>query len=151
MPLIGNFDPPIESEGSNAFVGSLTNQDNPLDTTRDGQVTTLDALVIINALRSQKVEFDPNANPLRVVASMGGYQLDVSQDRQVSALDVLLIINAMEVFSAESEQVSSFSPVNEAAWTTATEQVFERLGNQEIGHQNGDHELMPSIHHGLLF
>jgi len=151
LPLIGNFDPPIESEGSNAFVGSLTNQDNPLDTTRDGQVTTLDALVIINALRSQKVEFDPNANPLRVVASMGGYQLDVSQDRQVSALDVLLIINAMEVFSAESEQVSSFSPVNEAAWTTATEQVFERLGNQEIGHQNGDHELMPSIHHGLLF
>lgn len=151
LPLIGNFDPPIESEGITAPIGSLTNQDNPLDTTRDGRVSTLDALVIINAIQSQKVDFDLNANPLRAVASMGGRQLDVSQDRKITVFDALLVINAMATSSAEGEQVAPLSPINEATWTTATERVFERWGEQELRHRDEEHELMASIHHGLRF
>ena len=151
LPLIGNFDPPIESQGITTPVGSLTNQDNPLDTTRDGQVSALDALVILNAIQAQKVDFDPNATPLRVVASMGGHQLDVSQDHRITVLDALLVINAMETYDGESEQVSPLSTVNEAAWTTATERVFELLGNQKLGDHDEDDELKLSIHDGLRF
>ena len=144
LPLIGNFDPPIESAATGRSLGSLTNQHNPFDATRDGNVSALDALVVINAIQAQQVDYAPNANLLRVVASMGGHQLDVSQDGKIAVIDALLVINAMEISNAESEQVPNPAPIDESAWPAATEQVFEAFGNRD-----DEDELMTYLCHDL--
>lgn len=144
LPLIGNFDPPIESAATGRSLGSLTNQHNPFDATRDGNVSALDALVVINAIQAQQVDFATNANLLRVVASMGGHQLDVSQDGKITVIDALFVINAMEIYTAESEQVPNPAPIDEAAWPAATERVFEAFGNRD-----DEDELMTYLCHDL--
>ena len=100
--------------------------------------------MVINAIQAQQVDFAPNANLLRVVASMGGHQLDVSQDGKITVIDALLVINAMEISNAESEQVPNPAPIDESAWPAATERVFEAFGNRD-----DEDELMTYLCHEL--
>ncbi len=111
LPLFGNFDPPISNDNSGAaFLGSLSNELNPLDTNLDGIVSSLDALVVINAIGRGLSQF---SQPLRVVASLDGYLLDASQDGVISTGDALLVINELgrraggdPESTAEAEQTS---------------------------------------------
>ncbi|TWU58024.1 dockerin type I domain-containing protein [Rubripirellula reticaptiva] len=66
-----------------------TNQLQPLDVSRDGQVSALDALQVINALgrSSQPGIADPTANP--------GTFVDVNNDGSGTPLDALMVINAL--------------------------------------------------------
>ncbi len=130
LPLLGNFDPPIAEDGQGAtFVGSLTNEDNPLDTNMDGVVTARDALVVINALG--RGDFNQSGSPLRVVASLGGFRLDASGDGTISALDALRVINviAQQSLLAEGERASSAS--SPAILAAAADSVFAELDDDE--------------------
>ena len=106
LPLVGNFDPPVAGDGGGtAILGSLTNLANRFDTNGDGNVTALDALVVINAM-SREGELNLST-PLRAVASMNGFQLDASRDGAISALDALQVINELgRQAAANAEQVS---------------------------------------------
>lgn len=69
-----------------------TNQLQPLDVTRDGSVTALDALRVINALnRSGQSSADPENSP--------GSFIDVTGDGFGTALDALRVINALNINS----------------------------------------------------
>ncbi len=70
------------------------------DVTRDGRVTALDALQVINRLQATGAEGE----------SIGQLQTDVNQDGRTSALDALLIINHMDrTRSAGAEGTGSIS------------------------------------------
>lgn len=136
LPLLGNFDPPINNDGNNAatFVGSLSNEQNPLDTTVDGEVTAGDALVVLNALG--RGDFKQTGSPLRVVASLGGLRLDASGDGKITALDALQVINGLhrQFLAAESESITTTQPVAVhpfAAQVLATDSVFAEMRDDE--------------------
>ncbi len=131
LPLLGNFDPPIDTtvdEGpdlSGTFTGSLTNEHNPLDTNVDGVVTARDALVVINALG----RIDPAlaVDPGRLVAALGGYKLDASQDGKITSLDALRVINGLAKASANSESAQS----EQASWAVAADNVISAMDDDD--------------------
>ncbi len=109
LPLLGNFDPPVASDGGgSSSLGSLTNELNRFDTNVDGRVSALDALVVINAMG--RGDYD-TSNPLRLVAALGGLHLDASHDGNISALDALQVINELSRQSAAAagEQLTAVS------------------------------------------
>jgi Ca2+-binding RTX toxin-like protein len=124
LPLLGNFDPPVADDGSGAtFLGSLTNELNPLDTTVDGVVSARDALVVINALG--RGDFNQTSSPLRVVASLGGFRLDASQDGKISSLDALRVINGLAVQDPVLEEPESTS------WAVAADQAIAGMDDDD--------------------
>ncbi len=127
LPLLGNFDPPVVSNGGSAPVGSLTNLANPFDTNVDGRVTALDALVVINALG--RGDFDQSASALRVVASLGGFQLDASGDGDISSLDALQVINELARQNvAEGESLDESQLGN---WATAADSAIAEMDDDD--------------------
>ncbi len=140
LPLFGNFDPPIAEDGvGTTFIGSLTNEANPLDTNVDGKVSALDALVVINAIA--RGDLNSGANPLRMVASLNGYRLDASGDGDISALDALRVINGLTDSEAESEAPQNQSAI---AWSTAADGVHSTSDDDDdlldlLAH---DHDLL---------
>ena len=81
------------------------NYDNPSDVSRDGSVTALDALLVINSLdRGRGGDLGDTAP-----TDDGDYLLDTTADNKVSALDALRVINelARSPVSNSAEYVSS--------------------------------------------
>ncbi|NND99210.1 MAG: CHRD domain-containing protein, partial [Pirellulaceae bacterium] len=95
LPLIGNFDPPIE-EFVNPIVGSLQNLTNQFDVNIDGMVSPSDILAVINTLIDQSNGvIESLEQPIRVVAALGNRQADVNGDKQFTPIDILLVINEL--------------------------------------------------------
>jgi hypothetical protein len=97
------------------FVESLHNAADPMDTNMDGEMTPLDALVVINHLNrygAGPVNVDA-VRTLRAVAAevhAAHFALDVNRDRFISPIDMLLIVNALDAHSealAEGEVVTT--------------------------------------------
>ncbi len=127
LPLFGNFDPPVTSDGGDGtFVGAMTNQSNRFDTNVDGRVSALDALVVINAIARNDFGSMTFSQPLRAVASLGGFLLDASGDGSISALDALQVINELsrQSVNATGEQVD---------WAQSADSVIAELDDEEDG------------------
>ncbi len=122
LPLLGNFDPPVSSSSSSSSNGSMTNESNPLDTNMDGNVTALDALVVINALSQQSSESEVVSRQ-QLLESMGSYRLDANNDGAVTALDALRVINGLSQSSAEGE--------SQAGWAAAADNVIADLNDDD--------------------
>jgi hypothetical protein len=71
-------------------IGAWHNAANPLDVNGDGQVTPLDALLVINYLNAH-----PGNNPLLDVSITPPLYCDVNQDQACTSLDALLVINQL--------------------------------------------------------
>ncbi len=71
--------------------------DDPLDANRDGQVSALDALVIINELSRQRDRFSGPEAGQAIVGSTSHVidHYDTNRDGKVSALDALQIMNQL--------------------------------------------------------
>jgi hypothetical protein len=99
LPLVGNFDPPPTT------VGGTNGSGNPitmnLDVNRDGVVTPLDALIVINVLNVGGGESAVNA-----VKAQGMFP-DVDGSGSVVPLDALMIINRLNSGSGEGESASA--------------------------------------------
>ena len=84
---------------------------DPLDTNRDGKVSSLDALVIINQLSREQPIPQATSESLTGKIDQVLMRYDVNDDGRVSALDALNVINhlsrATVAAEAESEQESS--------------------------------------------
>ncbi len=130
LPLFGNFDPPIGTSGTGSqFVGTLTNQANPLDTNVDGKVSALDALVVINAL--SRGDLSSGANPLRMVSALNGYRLDASGDGDITALDALRVINGLADSDSEGELVRSKGNPSSLGWAMAADTVAGAIDDDD--------------------
>jgi hypothetical protein len=94
IPVVGNFDPPAALSSSGTQVGItgdsgvlvFTNPTDPLDVDNDGQISPLDALLIINDLNS-------NGSRSLTGVDQALYYVDVTGDRFLSPLDALQVIN----------------------------------------------------------
>ena len=86
MPVLGNFDPPLNQKDTAVLQSNPT---DPLDVNDDGLVSPIDALLVINQLN--------NGGQTSL-----GY-LDVSGDGRLSAVDALLVIHAINNKQATAE------------------------------------------------
>ena len=109
--FINSDDSQFSRQQQNAiiFLGSGRfgqNQARPVDTDRDGKVTPLDALIVINALNNM-AGGDTTISPY--VES-----LDVTGDGDLSPLDALVVINALNAVASsargEGEEEMDFAP-----------------------------------------
>ena len=90
----------------------------PHDANQDGNVTSLDALVIINDIARNTIRFLTHDET-------EGFDVDVNNDGFVSALDALLVINQLGRSSAiEGESI-------QADQASQTDAVFSELGNED--------------------
>jgi hypothetical protein len=126
MPLAGNFDPPVADNGG--VVGSLSNEQNPLDTTVDGELTARDALVVINALGRSNLS-QISGSQSAVASLLEGYRLDASGDGVISALDALHVINGLsrKYEAAEAESLVAAKP----SWTGLAEGILAGPGDKD--------------------
>lgn len=76
LPVVGNFDPPVAADSTEAANGL------EYDVNGDGHISALDALLIIGRMGGDE--------------AMDGYTYDMNGDDHVSPLDALMVINAME-------------------------------------------------------
>jgi hypothetical protein len=103
IPLIGNFDPPATEGVVDLTEEEVTSVLNRLDVNKDGYVTPIDALIVINKL---------NTDGAQSVFTGVERLLDVNGDGTVAPSDVLAIINylsANNLIQAEGEGSSAFS------------------------------------------
>ena len=104
LPLVGNFDPPPTTIPGNDGAGNPITME--LDVNRDGFVTPLDALIVINMLNAGGGEA-----VLSDAAAKGMYP-DVDSSGSVAPLDALLIINRLNNGSGEGEAVFASAGVS---------------------------------------
>lgn len=102
LPVAGNLDPPVVSAQGNpvepvrVVTLGTTNLDNPHDVNRDGSVTALDALLIINYLN-----LEPSSSSESILVESistirdQGPMLNVNGDDFITALDALNVINRL--------------------------------------------------------
>jgi hypothetical protein len=103
IPIVGNFDPPATEGVVDLTEEEVTSVLNRLDVNKDGYVTPIDALIVINKL---------NTDGAQSVFTGVERLLDVNGDGTVAPSDVLAIINylsANNLIQAEGEGSSAFS------------------------------------------
>ncbi|MEM6779013.1 MAG: Ig-like domain-containing protein [Planctomycetota bacterium] len=118
LPIVGNFDP-IVASGIPDETGTLTNEANVYDVNNDGDVSALDALLVINAINRGIGDLDLSSST-RVQATFGTDSFyDVDGNATVSAIDALRVINEL---NRAQLTTPSTEPV---AWADAVDSVFE--------------------------
>ncbi|MEM1228263.1 MAG: tandem-95 repeat protein [Planctomycetota bacterium] len=118
LPIVGNFDP-IVASGIPDETGTLTNEANVYDVNNDGDVSALDALLVINAINRGIGDLDLSSST-RVQATFGTESFyDVDGNATVSAIDALRVINEL---NRAQLTTPSTEPV---AWADAVDSVFE--------------------------
>jgi len=111
LPVFGNFDPPTVSSSISQTSG-LTNPLDRADVNRDGVVSPIDVLVVINTLARGSLQ-TVGSQAFRFLATNGGNYVDVSGDGAVSPIDVLQVINRLNRRSTiSSGEGESLAPSN---------------------------------------
>ncbi len=130
LPIFGNFDPPVSASGSENNTPSLTNRLNRFDVNGDGEVTPLDALRVLNVL-SQRLELPPGAQPVRVLAMIGGAMADTNSDNEFTPLDALLVLNHIsnQNRGATTAGEGEFAP--QAAYAGAVDSALNALMDED--------------------
>ncbi len=99
-------------------IDSMHNEAHPMDTNMDGQMTPLDALIVINHIERHGAG-PVNAGAIRALRAAAAearafrFAADVNGDGYISPIDVLMIVNAFKKGSevlAEGEAVASELP-----------------------------------------
>jgi Ca2+-binding RTX toxin-like protein len=125
LPLVGNFDPPPTTVGGTNGSGNPITMD--LDVNRDGFVTPMDALLVINMLNAGGGEAT-----LASAQSKGMYP-DVDGSGSIAPLDALLIINRLNSGAGEGESVFASAglstPASEASTSEASTSEASAVGS----------------------
>jgi hypothetical protein len=94
LPILGNFDPPLTPGIAPSVSFPDSNPNNPLDVNNDGQITAIDALLVVNEL---------NEHGSHAVDTSGFHTApfrDVDRDNVISPHDALLVINHLNAAAA---------------------------------------------------
>ncbi|MBC7854411.1 MAG: hypothetical protein IAF94_13340 [Pirellulaceae bacterium] len=122
LPILGNFDPPVTPGGSTSVSFPSSNPHNPLDVNNDGDISPIDALLVINEI---------NANGSHALGTIGFHTapfIDTDRDNVVSPHDVLLIINHLNAQqSGESDPEGEFDGGSFAS-ASARDSIFGEIG-----------------------
>ncbi len=134
LPIFGNFDPPT-GEDIDVDLGTLTNESNAYDVNNDGNVTSLDALIIINQLNSGVTEAEAGSRA-RVQATIGDLFIDVNGDAKLTAVDALQVINELNRLDTvgvggEAVDPSDSTEASEVAWHDAVDSFFDSEDDDE--------------------
>ncbi|MBC8353053.1 MAG: hypothetical protein H8E66_13740, partial [Planctomycetes bacterium] len=134
FPVFGNFDPPVSltvggggdagggDTGGGTDVVSYQNATNKHDVNNDGQVSPLDALLIINALNQHGSGSLPDSLPSSSQYLPPNVYLDVDGDGFVAPGDVLRVINQLNNPSSEGEgEATQFSFVGATETSPASQ------------------------------
>jgi hypothetical protein len=110
---------------------TLQNQSLPQDVNNDGDVSPIDALLVINQMSRVAVEGEETFAAQGITASQ--YFTDVNGDNLTTALDALQVINYLTRMSdstvgGEQIAVLAESSSNESATQSSTDDVFASLG-----------------------
>ena len=89
-----------------------TNEDSPPDVNGDGNVSPLDALLVINEL--SEMQYSDSAGTLVTPRPDEANQFDVNGDGFVAPLDALLVINELSSDSSETTPASLVFSINPA-------------------------------------
>ena len=107
LPILGNFDPPIGPDGEGQ--GGAGGPENPvfhrLDVNKDGSISPIDALQVINTLNGDGPREAARALP-------GERDYDANEDRFVTSRDVGVIVNYLNsqaVSEGEGEGLTAIS------------------------------------------
>jgi hypothetical protein len=101
------------------------NPSDAADVNRDGRVTSLDALLIINELNLPTL---PRALPSPRPSNQAELpEFDVSGDDRITPWDALLVINALEGPEGESDQPVEKTAGQPDLWLQAYQQVADPL------------------------
>jgi Dockerin type I domain/RTX calcium-binding nonapeptide repeat (4 copies) len=125
LPVFGNFDPPVSSS-TGSLNANLTNQVLSFDVNQDGQVTPIDALIVINALKRNGT-IDVGNQAVRLLATNGGLYWDVSGDGSVNPIDVLQVINHLNRQSGGSGEGESYTAAVDMAFTLEESSVAQAV------------------------
>jgi hypothetical protein len=111
----------------------LHNTSQPHDTNADGEVSSIDALVIINVLNEQgpmstgeMMEAERSAAEITQFSTQERPRYyDVNGDQFISAMDVLLVVNELERLNslAEAESVRYVAPLSPSPQASEREEV----------------------------
>ncbi len=103
-PVVGNFDPPVGITATPEPGFIYTNASNNRDVNHDGQVTAIDALIVINSMHGDDDEKLP-------LPARPDHYIDVNRDGYRTAIDALIVINALYEQNALSESELSATSV----------------------------------------
>ncbi|MEO8498358.1 MAG: dockerin type I domain-containing protein, partial [Planctomycetota bacterium] len=111
IPIIGNFDPPAVGGVIDLTEEEVADLFSRLDVNRDGFITPLDALIVINRI---------NERGSQPVFTGVERLLDVNGDGTIAPVDVLAVINYLNEHrfnNAEGEGSSTFTTVTTESYT----------------------------------
>lgn len=130
LPIFGNFDPPIAGQPE-LDLGAATNPFNRFDVNNDGNVTALDALILINKLNEGVTSAEPGSIA-RLRATIGDLFIDVNGDTILTAVDALQVINELNRFDAGGEAIAAVDPVQSSIpWHTAVDSFFNSENDED--------------------
>jgi hypothetical protein len=135
VPSLSDF------ETLNITVIRLPSPRDPLDVNRDGAVTVLDALAIINQI-NRMLANDNESVSGSVDQTLSDY--DANGDGKVSALDALLVINHISMTNQEAEStvdsaIPSFEAVTPTPKSTLDEDLIRVLADDNFIAGLGNH------------
>jgi hypothetical protein len=112
---------------------TLQNQSLPQDVNNDGDVSPIDALLVINQISRIAPESEAVAAQGVTGVTASQYFTDVNGDNLTTALDALQVINYLKRMSdskGSSEQVALLaeSPATDSGSQSSTDDVFASLG-----------------------
>jgi len=122
---------------------TTASQEDPYDVNRDGTVTALDALMVINSLSRQSVSINS-----ALAADQPAIGADVNRDGQVTAMDALKVINRLGQQAQLSPAAESVGPAVQLDWLgepdheeeedrvaaidTAISSLYESAGSEKL-------------------
>lgn len=125
--------------------GEFHNSNRPLDVNNDGNVSAIDALLVINTLNGIQINGSGEGE------SVAKFYPDTSGDGRVSALDALLVINQLnsrsQGGSGEGESNSQLSAPLASASASSSKSVAaveQSVGNPLLGDDNDNTTASPN-------
>jgi len=128
LPLIGNFDPPVTASSGGGSGGT-----NLLDVNKDGSVSPIDALLVINYLNGPAGE---------AAAASSGFSMDVNGDGSIAPIDALLVINYLNAQPGGEGEGPDEASVEEPAARVAMAPV---LAGSAVAPAAGDASAQPNV------
>ncbi|HEY2759821.1 MAG TPA: dockerin type I domain-containing protein, partial [Pirellulales bacterium] len=107
------------------------------DVDRDGQITPLDALLVINDINARGAHVAPPllADSADDNSAADSLNFDIDQDGEVAPLDSLLVINALNLLSESGSDVSTDVAADVAAATSGASSVTSQIGSSATATQ----------------
>lgn len=131
----------LAGESSSASDFAIDGRSDPLDINRDGRVTALDSLMVINSLGQAGLATSSDGSAFSLSSDQD--RLDVNGDGRVTSLDALVVVNAL---ARERQQAEAESTrVGHAIWNPIANEEIHDSALMDFSLVDQDEELLSSL------